>query len=590
MRAITWNIRGIGSDSKISGLRALVREHRVEMLLIQETKMGDLSVDFIRKFWYDDFFDFVYSPSEGRSGGILTIWDKSVFNLEDSTVNNNFLRLSGYWRNVEGKVAIVNVYSPCNLSDQRALWHTLLELKSQVSEFWLVGGDFNAVLNKGERSGGSRMLSNCKDFNAFIEVGNLIDLPMLGKKFTWFGPKNRRSRLDRFLLEADWMTILGDLAQTGLKRVVSDHAPVLLASDGQDWGPKPFKFFNAWLKMEGCKERIKEVFNADTNSDLSFKLRSLKTALKDWNNTGKKDLHSKAKDLERKLEELEENGNDGELDAARLEEVKKLQMELWDVLRLQEAIWKQKSRMNWLTLGDSNTAFFHKATKIRAKRGVIHGLNIAGVWCGNPVKLKQGIFEHFAKQFQCMDRSWKASFNMDFKKLNDMEANKLEEPFSLGEIKEAIWECDDSKAPGPDCFNLRLFKCCWTEVKEDLRKVFDKFHRCGMLAPSVNSTFIVLIPKKGNPTEISDFRPISLVLQKHSVPRTCSNRKTFCQGFRAKREPITLRRVLQKHSVPRTCSNRKTFCQGFRAKREPITLRRVLQKHSVPRTYSNRKT
>lgn len=35
----------------------------------------------------------------------------------------------------------------------------------------------------------------------FIEIYKIIDLPLIGRKFTWYGPENKRSRLDRFLVD-----------------------------------------------------------------------------------------------------------------------------------------------------------------------------------------------------------------------------------------------------------------------------------------------------------------------------------------------------------------------------------------------------
>lgn len=46
---------------------------------------------------------------------------------------------------------------------------------------------------------------------------------------------------------------------------------------------------------------------------------------------------------------------------------------------------------------------------------------------------------------------------LNFKRLRDVDVARLEKPFSIEKIKEAVWSCDTEKAPGPDGFNLCFF-------------------------------------------------------------------------------------------------------------------------------------
>ncbi|KAH1096999.1 hypothetical protein J1N35_013920 [Gossypium stocksii] len=43
--------------------------------------------------------------------------------------------------------------------------------------------------------------------------------------------------------------------------------------------------------------------------------------------------------------------------------------ELEEVLNHEELLWKQKSRCDWLKLGDKNSKFFHSRTMHRRKSG-----------------------------------------------------------------------------------------------------------------------------------------------------------------------------------------------------------------------------
>lgn len=48
-------------------------------------------------------------------------------------------------------------------------------------------------------------------------------------------------------------------------------------------------------------------------------------------------------------------------------------------------------------------------------------------------------------------------------------------------------------------------------VKEDILKMLDEFHNNGKLVRGLNSSFIVLIPKKEAEESLNEFRPISLI-------------------------------------------------------------------------------
>ena len=66
-----------------------------------------------------------------------------------------------------------------------------------------VCGDFNVVqsLEENKSVGASQQLIGCDAFNRLINDTSLINLPLVGHKFTWFrGDEKSMSRLDKFLL------------------------------------------------------------------------------------------------------------------------------------------------------------------------------------------------------------------------------------------------------------------------------------------------------------------------------------------------------------------------------------------------------
>lgn len=68
-----------------------------------------------------------------------------------------------------------------------------------------------------------------------------------------------------------------------------------------------------------------------------------------------------------------------------------------------------------------------------------------------------------------------------------------------------------NKAPGPDGFIGFFMKRCWSVIKYDFYKLRDDFFQGSIILDSINSSFIMLVPKVNNLESMSDYRPISLL-------------------------------------------------------------------------------
>ena len=58
------------------------------------------------------------------------------------------------------------------------------------------------------------------------------------------------------------------------------------------------------------------------------------------------------------------------------------------------------------------------------------------------------------------------------------------------------------KAPGPDGFSLAFFHHCWRVVERDVLAVFEKFYLHSKFEKSLNATFLALVPKKNDASNI----------------------------------------------------------------------------------------
>ncbi|GJY07843.1 reverse transcriptase domain-containing protein, partial [Tanacetum coccineum] len=109
----------------------------------------------------------------------------------------------------------------------------------------------------------------------------------------------------------------------------------------------------------------------------------------------------------------------------------------------------QKAKLEWLQLGDSNTAYFYKVVKSQAARNRI-----------DSVTTSNGV---------CVD--------------GDQE------------IRDAIFAIGDNKAPGPNGYSTAFFKEVWDIIDADVSRAINEFFTNRVLLKELNHTIIALILK-----------------------------------------------------------------------------------------------
>ncbi|KAM2008256.1 hypothetical protein ACFX16_003170 [Malus domestica] len=78
------------------------------------------------------------------------------------------------------------------------------------------------------------------------------------------------------------------------------------------------------------------------------------------------------------------------------------------------------------------------------------------------------------------------------------------------EIKDAMFNMEGAKAPGPDGFQGIFFQSYWDIIAAEVHGIVDECLKDDGCPSVINFTNIALIPKVPNPKSVSQFRPISL--------------------------------------------------------------------------------
>ncbi|XP_031105595.1 uncharacterized protein LOC116010359 [Ipomoea triloba] len=191
---------------------------------------------------------------------------------------------------------------------------------------------------------------------------------------------------------------------------------------------------------------------------------------------------------------------------------RKLRAELDDALTQEEMIWYQRSREEWLISGDRNTRYYHTATSVNKNRTRVEKLKTdEGIWLTDSDLLLKHIQEHFIALFsEDQTRNSQISALGHYPTLTDQDWQLVNSPFRLEEIKQALFDMDPCKAPGPDGFTAGFYQKAWDIVGKDLINFALNFFETGTLPPGTNDTIITLIPKTANPETVKQLRPIGL--------------------------------------------------------------------------------
>ncbi|XP_072077796.1 uncharacterized protein [Arachis hypogaea] len=96
-------------------------------------------------------------------------------------------------------------------------------------------------------------------------------------------------------------------------------------------------------------------------------------------------------------------------------------------------------------------------------------------------------------------------------RITEEEATELEWMPSNEKIKDAVWDCESTKAPGSDGYNMNFIKKCWEDVSGEFTAAVMGFFQSAILPTDANVTWVALAPKFVRAKEIKDFKPISMV-------------------------------------------------------------------------------
>ena len=515
MSTMCWNCRGAGKAAAVRELRDFARQFAPTLLCIVETQIDGNRVEALAgTLGYDNAYAV---SSQGRSGGIGLFWNNSI-NVEIFGYSDYHLDVLVEEQN-QDRWRLTCVYGEAQTNLRHQTWTVLKNISTLSSLSWLCVGDFNEVLRPEEHAGvGQRSNAQIQAFRDTIDICMLQDLGYSGHFWTFekkvVGGSYTRCRLDRALANAGWMNKFPMASVSHLTCATSDHAPILVEFGDTDrlQAQKSFKYEVMWESHEGFKDVVLADWEASppclSVEDLKQKLQTISQGLVKWSRDTFGSVRKEIKRLKKELEDLR-------ADPARIapsHNELKINQNLIEVYHREEVMWRQRSRIEWLTAGDRNTKFFHLRASIRRKKNMIKALqNSLGVVVDDPAELRA-----LANEFYHNLYTSEGVQNMDAvldhvpRKVSAEMNASLCAPYTNEEVKIALFQMFPTKAPGPDGFPAHFYQRHWDVCGEEVTKIILSIVRGEESPECINDTVLVLIPKVTSPTALSQYRPISL--------------------------------------------------------------------------------
>ncbi|XP_035839381.1 uncharacterized protein LOC118486758 [Helianthus annuus] len=451
---------------------------------------------------------------------IIIGWNPAIFDVMIVAQSPQVMHLQLVFKLDKRVLFCSIVYADNYYVTRRELWHLLSMHKVFVADRpWCIMGDFNSALNIEDNSMGSSSISiGMRDFQECVDDIEVVDINRSGIHFTWSQkPKNGvglLKKIDRVMGNTPFLTEYPNSVAMFKPYRLSDHCPCILSiPEALKLKPRPFKFANFLVFKPEFLEIVNKhwIINVDGVHQFRVvkKLKSLKHPLRSLL-FKQGNLHKKVETIRLKLDDIQQKidlePHNADLRNEEAAASRDLQVAMLD----EERFLKQKAKVDWLSAGDMNTAFFHSSLKIRnhcSRIDIIKDTQ-GNLYEGDNVF--KAFVQHYEKFFGNKDDiSLQPTPDLFPKVLPHNIATSMVRPVTEEEVKKAMFSIGNDKAPGPDGFTAAFFKNAWPLIGNDIVNAIKDFFDTGNLLRELNHTLIVLIPKVPTPMVVTDFRPIA---------------------------------------------------------------------------------
>ena len=391
-------------------MRNFLIKEEIKVMGILETKIKAINENNVFSSCMSNW-SFLTNSQPNKPGRICVLWDPTfcdvtLVNLSDQHMLCEINDLS------QAKIfKTCFVYAEnCSILRKKFL-DQMLSLSNLYSDAPLTFlGDFNAIRYSYEKFGGSLLWNSEKEvFNSYILNAELVDLSYGGCQFTWANKRTRgdyiATKIDRVLVNESWIDQFPVSNAMFLPSSISDHSPVVVSVSGKAQSfKKPFKYFDFWAEHKDFLPKVAQDWNQYIRGVPMFricqKLRSLKPILKSLNKKEFSDISTRVLASKAELDSIQWKLDKDPCNSSFQLLERNLFKKYVDLSAVEEKLAHQKSRVQWLGLGDKNSRFFFRSVKSNINRGKILNVEMEdGRVSTNPEETQGPFIDYIFKFF-----------------------------------------------------------------------------------------------------------------------------------------------------------------------------------------------
>ena len=477
----------VGMSNTLAGLSALIKAEYLDIIFLQEVRLNSEQIEHLLKGFKAAVN---VDPSQPSKPGTAIVW-KEALPVTDVCP----LVLCRAQLATLGPYKLLNVYAPSgsDKKHERNVFFgqeifTSLQLDLQAN--WILGGDYNCVLNALDIEGGVGF--NQKKCPALEDLVRVVDLADIFRsqfprkqEFSFFRASCAPSRLDRFYASAK---LVSDVISVSHKASLSDHCGIMVRMKVriEKTALQTFQRRTYWKLNAAILEDGEFVPSFTLLWERILKYRQNFSDIAEW---WDKLAKPEIKDfcigfsIQRKLRR--DHTKKFLLSYLKLvlerkdwSEVGRVKSELDMMLRSDAMGFVVRSRFKQ-NAEEEKASLYHAAKENRNSSNSITSLKIAGQVVKNSNQIEEEVIHFYGALFNghhnadlvdtgvpfVPNDSFLAEFLQGLSSMDDAVSDGLHEDIAIDEIDEIIKCCDNNKAPGLDGLCYEFYKSTWEIIR-----------------------------------------------------------------------------------------------------------------------------